>query len=118
MPWSVSWQVFIGGADFSSKLAPYLLDISVTDKAGAVSDSASISIDNTDGHAGVPQEGAPLVIFLEGAPVFNGVIDSVRCSGSRSGGSSRSAAGLGAKKEESFDDFPEALDAEDDDLPF
>ncbi|MCB1460982.1 MAG: late control D family protein, partial [Nitratireductor sp.] len=74
------------GADFSSKLAPYLLDISVTDKAGAVSDSASISIDNTDGHAGVPQEGAPLVIFLEGAPVFNGVIDSVRCSGSRSGG--------------------------------
>jgi single-strand DNA-binding protein len=40
-----------------------------------------------------------------------------------SGGASKVAAGSGAggaagRKNESFDDFPEALDAEDDDLPF
>lgn len=45
--------------------------------------------------------------------------------GSNWGGGSRAAAGStagaaksGGKKDESFDDFPDALDAEDDDLPF
>ena len=43
--------------------------------------------------------------------------------GSWSGGGARAAASTGAaksggKKDESFDDFPDALDAEDDDLPF
>lgn len=45
--------------------------------------------------------------------------------GSWSGGGSRAASAApagaakgGAKKDESFDDFPDALDAEDDDLPF
>lgn len=46
-------------------------------------------------------------------------------SGSWNSGGSRAAAATGAaaksgagKKDESFDDFPDALDAEDDDLPF
>ena len=45
--------------------------------------------------------------------------------GSWGGGGARATAGSsaaatkgGAKKDESFDDFPDALDAEDDDLPF
>ncbi|HEU4698155.1 MAG TPA: single-stranded DNA-binding protein [Gemmatimonadales bacterium] len=39
--------------------------------------------------------------------------------GGGGGGASKAAAAAGApKKSESFDDFPEALDAEDDDLPF
>lgn len=45
--------------------------------------------------------------------------------GSNWGGGSRAAAGStagaaksGGKKDDSFDDFPDALDAEDDDLPF
>ncbi len=39
-------------------------------------------------------------------------------SGSRSQSSQPAATGAGAKKDTSFDDIPEALDAEDDDLPF
>jgi single-strand DNA-binding protein len=42
-------------------------------------------------------------------------------SGSRASAPARSNAGEaggGAKKDESFNDFPDALDAEDDDLPF
>jgi single-strand DNA-binding protein len=43
-------------------------------------------------------------------------------SGSRAAASAGASAGAGkaagAKKDESFDDFPDALDAEDDDLPF
>lgn len=39
-------------------------------------------------------------------------------SDSDAGSSPRVAAGSGARKDESLDDFPEALDAEDDDLPF
>jgi single-strand DNA-binding protein len=35
-----------------------------------------------------------------------------------SGASGAAGAAAGGKKNESFDDFPEALDAEDDDLPF
>ena len=39
-------------------------------------------------------------------------------SGAKMPAKSGAAAGGGAKKEESFDEMPEALDAEDDDLPF
>ena len=40
-------------------------------------------------------------------------------SGSRASAPAKSgAAPAGGKKDESFDDFPDALDAEDDDLPF
>ncbi|MEO5825471.1 MAG: single-stranded DNA-binding protein [Gemmatimonadales bacterium] len=40
-------------------------------------------------------------------------------SGSRAAaGSTAGAAKSGGKKDDSFDDFPDALDAEDDDLPF
>lgn len=41
-------------------------------------------------------------------------------SGSRAGSAARSAAPAagGAKKDESFEDFPDALDGADDDLPF
>ncbi len=38
--------------------------------------------------------------------------------GSRSSGASRGEAASAPKKDESFGDFPDALDAEDDDLPF
>jgi single-strand DNA-binding protein len=41
-----------------------------------------------------------------------------RGSGSSGGSSKVAAASNAPKKAESFDDFPEALDAEDDDLPF
>ena len=41
-------------------------------------------------------------------------------SGSRASAPAKSSAGTsgGGKKDESFDDFPDALDGEDDDLPF
>ncbi len=50
------------------------------------------------------------------------ILLSGRGEGGESAAPSRSAAAAGAgavaKKDQSFDDFPEALDAEDDDLPF
>lgn len=58
-------------------------------------------------------------LILLGSRGGGGDDDSGSWSGSRSGGAARSSApASGEKKEGSFEDFPDALDAEDDDLPF
>ncbi len=86
MPWTVEWRVTVDGRDMSAGMRSYLLDIEVTDKDGLASDTCSLTFDDTDGHLLLPKDGAKLSVFLQGAPIFAGTVDSVRSSGSRGGG--------------------------------
>lgn len=86
MPWTVDWRVIVDGSDVSVNMRPYLLDIEVTDKDGTASDTCSLTFDDTDGQVMLPESGAKVRIFLQGAQVFSGTVDSVRSSGSRGGG--------------------------------
>lgn len=84
------FEVMIGGEDISAVLAPMLISLNVSDKAGSSSDTASIVIDDTDGRALMPTVKEPVTIKLgwegEGVGVvFDGVVDEVRATGSRSG---------------------------------
>ncbi|MDN3719410.1 hypothetical protein QW131_09870 [Roseibium salinum] len=79
----------------SSEMAPYLETITVTDKAGASSDSSSLVLDDTGGRIRLPQPGSSIVVRLNGVQVFSGVIDSVKSSGSRSAGRGLSVSAKG-----------------------
>lgn len=94
------YAVLVAGADITSNLAPVLTSLSVQDRAGVSSDSASIDVDDTGGRLVLPQPKAPVTIMLgwEGGGmgvVFEGVVDDVRARGGRSGRSvSISAKGM------------------------
>lgn len=84
------YMVNIGGVDVTSRIDPLLQSLSVSDKAGTHSDSATITLNDTDGHVSLPGDGVPVMIALgweDGGvrPVFMGTVDEVRSSGSRSG---------------------------------
>lgn len=84
--WAIDWQVRVGGEDFTEQMRPYLIDISVTDKDGTASDSASLTFDDTDGAVDLDMEGAPIELLLKGFPVFSGTVETARSQGSRGGG--------------------------------
>lgn len=83
-------SVIVGGVDVTSNFLPVLTSLTVTDKAGASSDTASLELDDKDGQLIMPAPGASVVIKLgwDGSgvgEVFNGTVDEVHASGSRSG---------------------------------
>lgn len=83
-------SVIIGGVDVSARFSPFLISLSVSDKAGASSDTASLELDDKDGQLVMPAPKASVVIKLgwQGGGVgvvFEGVVDEVQASGSRSG---------------------------------
>ena len=84
--WSVDWEVDIGGKNRTGMLRPYLIDISVTDKAGTTSDSCSLTLDDTDGKIALDMEGLDITVLLQGQEVFQGTIETARSTGSRGGG--------------------------------
>lgn len=86
MPWKVDWRVFVDGQDMTAGMRNYLTRISVSDKAGSASDACSLEFDDAGGQVKLPAEGALVQVFLQGALVFTGKVDSVRSSGSRGGG--------------------------------
>ncbi len=84
------YSIIVGGQDITQNLSPVLISLSVTDKAGVSSDSASIEIDDTGGRIVLPSHGSLVLISLgwEGqgmGRVFEGTVDDIRASGSRSG---------------------------------
>ncbi|MBN9033312.1 MAG: hypothetical protein BGO05_05525 [Rhizobiales bacterium 63-7] len=86
-----AFRVKVAGQNISAKLNPILIDISVNDRAGQSSDSASIRLDDTGGRLVMPQPRDPIEIALGWentgvGVVFVGVVDEVRASGSRSEG--------------------------------
>lgn len=92
--------VVVGGTDISGLLNPILISLSVSDRAGQASDSASLVIDDTGGRVVMPPPGSPVVIALgfEGSgvgTVFEGVVDEVRASGSRGSGRTISISAKG-----------------------
>ncbi|WP_319498098.1 late control D family protein [uncultured Cohaesibacter sp.] len=95
MSWSVAWQVVINGTDRTAGMSSYLMDISVVDKAGATSDSCSLTFDDTAGQLRLPQNDEDIVIRLAGVKVFEGIVSSVRSKGSRSAGRVLTVSGKG-----------------------
>lgn len=95
MAWKTDWSVLVDGKDVSGQMANYLESITVTDKAGASSDSCSLKLDDTGGRIRLPQTGGSVLVRLGGVKVFAGIIDSVRSSGSRSSGRSLSVSAKG-----------------------
>lgn len=87
MPWSVDWKVTVDGQDMSAKMKPFLISIDVTDKEGTAGDTCSLTLDDTGGQVRLPKEGASVSVALQGATVFLGIVDTVRSTGSRGGGS-------------------------------
>lgn len=95
-----AFSVIVGGQDITLNLSPVLISLSVGDRTGSSSDTASIEIDDTDGRVVMPRPGAAVAIYLgwvgEGIGlVFQGTVDEIRASGSRSGRTlSISASGM------------------------
>lgn len=87
MPWAVDWKVTVDGQDMSAAMRPFLISVDVTDKEGTAGDSCSLTLNDTGGQVRLPKEGAAVSVALQGAAVFLGIVDSVRSTGSRGGGS-------------------------------
>ncbi|KQT48936.1 hypothetical protein ASG43_08875 [Aureimonas sp. Leaf454] len=86
MAWTVDWRVTIDGNDVSNNMRAYLMDITVSDKDGAASDTCSLKFDDTGGQLLLPEPGAAVVVYLDGAQVFEGVVDSTPWELTRGGG--------------------------------
>lgn len=85
MAWIVDWQVIVNGQNMSDRMRPYLIEIEVTDKAGSSSDSCSLKLADDESFE-FPAEGSGVSVSLQGATVFEGVVDDTKSSGSRGGG--------------------------------
>ncbi len=99
------FMVTVAGTNITTTLSPVLISLSVSDKVGTHSDTASLEIDDTDGRIVLPQIGAPVIVALgwesEGVRVvFTGTVAEVKSSGSRGSGRrlSLSAKGMDTTK--------------------
>lgn len=94
------YQVNVAGQNISSRLAPLLISIDISDREGTHSDTCRLTIDDSGGTIRFPKTGDAFTVSLgwegEGAAVvFEGVADEVRSSGSRGGGRELSISGKG-----------------------
>jgi phage protein D len=85
------YSIVVGGQDISLILSPILISLTVSDKAGQSSDTATIEIDDTDGRVVMPPTGAEITIRIGWSDsglveVFKGKVDEVKASGARGGG--------------------------------
>ncbi|MGV2109787.1 phage late control D family protein [Agrobacterium salinitolerans] len=84
-------EIWIDGVNVTDRISPLLISLSVSDRAGMSSDSASIELDDTNGRAILPSDKAAVSIKLgwegEGvAEIFRGTVDgSPRADGGRGG---------------------------------
>lgn len=84
-----TYYIEVAGTDVTGNFSRDATTISVTDSAGEASDTASITVDDTDGHIALPAIGAAIVIGLgweSPVIVFEGIVDDVTSAGSRGGG--------------------------------
>jgi phage protein D len=84
------FAVVVGGQDITMNLNPVLQSLRISDKAGMSSDTASLELDDREGQIVLPRPGSLVLISLgwEGqgmGRVFEGTVDEIRASGSRSG---------------------------------
>lgn len=84
-------EIWIDGVNVTDRISPLLISLSVSDRPGTLSDSATIELDDTDGRAIMPADKAAVSIKLgwdgEGVgEIFRGTLDgSPRADGGRSG---------------------------------
>jgi phage protein D len=84
--------ITVSGNNVSERFFRVLEQLTVSDKAGTTSDSASITLDDTAAQIRMPSIGDPMTIALGWerggvVQVFDGTVDTVRAEGSRGGGS-------------------------------
>jgi phage protein D len=84
-------SVTVAGTNITSTLMPVLTNLSVSDKVGTHADTATLTIDDSNGRIILPQIGAPVTIAMGWAGagvrvVFEGTVDEVKSSGSRGSG--------------------------------
>lgn len=94
-----SFFVSIGGTDVTGNFTPYVTNISVTDSSGEAADTATISLDDTDGQIALPDIGDPITIGLgfDGPVViFEGFVDDVDSSFGRGEGTNLSISAKSA----------------------
>lgn len=94
------FMVTVAGTNITTTLSPVLISLSVSDKVGTHSDTASLEIDDTEGRIILPQIGAPVIIALGWQDagvrvVFTGTVDEVKSSGSRGSGRTLSISAKG-----------------------
>jgi phage protein D len=94
------FRINVGGVDVTERINAVLESLLVTDKAGTTSDTATITLDDSDGRLIMPSVGSPLLIDLgwrtQGlGRVFEGTVDDVRSNGSRGGGRTLRISGKG-----------------------
>ena len=94
------FMVTVAGTNITTTLLPVLIWLTVSDKVGTHSDTASLEIDDTDGRIVLPAIGAAVIVALgwegEGVRVvFTGTVDEVRSSGSRGSGRTLSITAKG-----------------------
>ena len=88
MSWFSPWTVIVDGVNITSQLAPLCTQISVVDKDGTASDTASITMDDTNGRGILPRDKSTVIVLIFGSKVFEGLVDKVNSRGNRSGGRS------------------------------
>jgi len=86
MSWDVDWRVRVDGVDLTNRMQPHLIDIEIEDVDGSVSDTCSLTFDDTDGESILPGDGGRVSVDLMGGEAFRGVVDSVRSTGGRGQG--------------------------------
>lgn len=86
----VPFRISVAGTDVSERLRPILEELSVTDKAGTVSDTASVTLNDIGGSIVLPRRDANLSVALPSkgslVEVFRGTVDDVRSKYDRGAG--------------------------------
>lgn len=88
---TAAFMINVGGVNVTNRFNQYLEQLVVSDKAGTSSDTASITLDDSDGQIAMPSIGDSINILLgweDGgvSMVFDGTVDSVRSAGTHGGG--------------------------------
>lgn len=86
MAWRVEWRVTINGSDVTTNMRPFLTEITISDKDGTASDTCALTFDDAGGQCLLPKVGAKVTVHLDGALVFEGVVDSTPWTLTRGGG--------------------------------
>ncbi|MCB8835920.1 phage late control D family protein [Aurantimonas sp. VKM B-3413] len=86
MAWKVYWQVFVGGANATIGMRPYLQEIEVVDRAGIESDRCRLVFDDSKGQLFLPKPKTLIKVLLNGVVIFDGVVDSTPWRLTRGGG--------------------------------
>jgi hypothetical protein len=82
----VAWSVWIDGKSYTDRFNPHVQALEVDDKAGTTSDTARITLSDTEGAIIMPRKGARIAIEIMGEAVFTGTTETPRFTFARGAG--------------------------------